>query len=170
MGEHRRLRRAGGAAREEQRGQVVVGTVGDRSGVGREEVFERAGIVERMTRGRDHVLHRRHVRAVDVSPARAAGRADDHGDGLDRGELALELGCGAQRVEGDDDAADAEHGQVRDDEGRVVRAQESDPIVRAEPERRQAAPERRDLLTEGAVGRRRVPVTRARRRRRDAAR
>ena len=157
MGEHRRLRRAGGATREEQRGHLVVGTVGDWSGVGREQVFERAGIVERVTSGPDDVLHRRHVSPVDVSPARAPGGADDDGDGLDRGELALELGCGAEGVERDDDAADAEHGEIRDDEGRVVRAQEGDPIVPAEPQRGKAAPERRDLLTEGAVGRGRSP-------------
>ena len=52
VGEHRRLRRAGGAAREEQHGQVVVGTVDDRRRVGGEQVVERAGIVERVTRGR----------------------------------------------------------------------------------------------------------------------
>ena len=156
--EHRRLRGARGAAREEQGGEVVRRARGHRRGVGGEEILERRGIGERVAGGADDEPDRWHRGAVDLAPARAPGRSDDHRGRLDRLDLAHELGSRAERVQRDHDAADPEHGEIRDDERGVVGAEQADPIAGAEPPSDEAASKRRDLLTELAVRRRRAPA------------
>ena len=83
-----------------------------------------------------------------------AGRAavDDDGDGVDGGQLALQLGRRARRVQRHDDGAEADDGEVGDDERVAVAADEGDAVAVADAEAGQAAAQAARLVAQLAVG------------------
>ena len=171
MGEHRRLGRAGRAAGEHQRGDVVGRDAGDGQRLAGRHVVERDGAVDGVAVDGDHVLDAS-ARAARSTERHVAGRAavDDDGDGVDDGQLLLQLGRRARRVERDGDGAEADHGQVGDDERVAVAAGQGDAVAVADAEARQPAAQRRGPRRQLVVGDRLVAADRARRGRRRARR
>ena len=140
VGEHGRPRRSGRPAREEQHGHVVGGAVDERGGVGSEEVghVDDALVVGELAAvdGLGHLA----ARGTDQRQLRARG-----------GQLALDLGRGALRVQRDGDGPGAEHGQVRRDEIPVVGGQDRHPVTRRDPSGGEGAAHARHLLAQLAV-------------------
>jgi hypothetical protein len=109
--------------------------------------------VVRVALGLDHRPDRRERGAVDRGPARSRSGADDDGDGLDDGQLLLELGARARRVERHRDGAEADDREVRHDEVPVVAAQDGDAITRSDAEAGQPAAHPGHLVAQVAIGR-----------------
>ena len=111
VGEHRRLRRAGGAAGEDEHGEVVVGPLDDRRGSAPAATSSSAMAPSSPWPSvRDDVLEGRDEARSTPAKAGAAAGPDDDGSGTDGGQLPLELARRAQRVERHGDAAGAEDG------------------------------------------------------------
>ena len=95
---------------------------------------------------------------VDVAPGCAAPRSTTAASGLDGGELALELGGRAGRVQRHGDGADAEDGQVAHDEPEAVVVDDRDPVALADAVGEDAAARPSDHVAELAVRGRLVPA------------
>ena len=127
--QHRRLRRPGDPAREDQ-DREVVGRPDRPSATGSAASSWSKVTAPSIAVGRrgDDELERRRLRPVER--AEACGPTGPIGrSGTDRRELALERGGRAQRVERDRDEAGAEHGQVRGHEVPVVGADDPHPVA-----------------------------------------
>ena len=125
--------------------------VGDRQRVGGEQLVERDGAVDGVAVDGDDVAHGRQRDAVDgrATPPPRCGRRST-ATGADGRELALELGRRARRVERHDDGTEADDGEVGDDEGVPVAADQRDPVAVADAEPGEAA-------AQPATGRRSSP-------------
>ena len=148
VGEHGRLREAGGAGGEQQGGRVVDVAVDDAvMGVvlGR---FVRAGA------GRLEIVHVDDgVAEVGESRADLAVRPPcEHQARLDRLELLLELGGRALGVDGHRHRPEADHGEVGDDELRAGRDHQGDAVARLHPAAEQRTPRGPDGGAKVAVG------------------
>ena len=141
VGEHRRARGARRAAGEQQHGHVVGGTVDQRGRIGGEEVGHVDVALVAGDRG-----------GVDVVGHLAGGRADQRELHAGDGQLALDLGGGALRVQRDGDGAHAEHRQVGRHEVPVVGGQDRHPVARRHPPGDEGAAHVRHLVAERAVG------------------
>ena len=100
------------------------------------------GIGDRVAGGDDDVLDRRHRGAVDARPSspRPAGPTITRGRSTD-GELALELGRRAERVERDARRRRAPSAaRYETTKYQLLAQSEADPVARAEPERRRGRP------------------------------
>ena len=129
MGEHRRLRRAGGAAREQQRGDGARLELRDAERLAVEVVVERERAVDVVAVGGEDDAHRRDRRGVDRSPRLARHRADHHRHGAHRGELLTDLCTRAGRVQRNSDRAETDHREIRHDEVTLVAEQQADPVA-----------------------------------------
>ncbi len=157
VAEHRRPRHPGSAAGEHHGGDVIGLDVDGRHRLGRQEIIERDLVVGDITLGSDHRAQRRHPRAVDVRPGGRSRRPDQCRHRFDDGELALDLGCRARRVERDDHGAEAHDREERHDEIPVVGAQHGDPVAGRDALGGEPTTHPFDLVAEFAVRRLAIP-------------
>jgi len=143
VGEHRRPGRAGGAAGEQQHGDVARRPLDDRRRLARQEVRHR--------HGGGHGALRHDGRG-------GAGGVDERQARLDEPQLPPQLGGGALGVERHGDGARPQHGEVGGDEARGVAGEDRDPVAGADAPLDQRAPGPGHLVAQLAVGRDGVPA------------
>ncbi len=140
MAEHGRLGRAGGAAGEQQRSEVVVGLLGDR---GRRHLLaqriEVDAACQLAARRHQQVLQGGHRGAVELGQRSDPGRPADHRLGPHRRQLAGDLGGGALRVERRGHHARAQDAEPGPHEAEVGGAHDAHHVAGLEPERAQHA-------------------------------
>ena len=147
--------RAGGAAREDEDGEVVVGPLDDRHGRAGQAVVEQ----QRRRRARPAGWRSR-ARAPAARPGRRWPSVPmpfgpgDHRAGADRRPSSrVTSGARAAGVDRHGHAPGAEHGEVRHDEVPVVGHDDRDAVARLEAQPDEPAPQAGDLLAQLAVGR-----------------
>ena len=127
VAEHRGLRVPGGAAREHEHGEVVGLHVQHRHRRLAGQLLPCEGPVDRIDRHDGGQLG--HLGPVDAGPMRGRAPADEDRLGADVGQLALERGGRALRVERHGHGAQAEHRQVALHEVGAVGAEQGDPVA-----------------------------------------
>ena len=157
VGEHRRLRGAGRAAREQQGGEVVGLDVDHRRRVRGHHLGGGDGAGDLGAVGGDHRAQRRNRGPVDVAPWRRPGAVDD---GARRPRRCRSGGparaAGLVGLSGTATAPMPSSGQVGDDERHAVAAHDGDPIAVGDPVGEEPAAGAGDQV--GQLGVRRRPV------------
>jgi hypothetical protein len=150
VAEHGRLGRSGGAAGEDQHGEVVVFARHQGYGLGAEQVVE-VDVAAVVPLAVDHELQGGQPVPVDRVDGGATRGSDHDRPHAHRRQFTFELARRAERVQRYGHRPDAEDGQVAGDEVPVVGTQDAHPVARLDAQPHESAPQTGHVVAQLAV-------------------